>query len=94
MSPRSERASRTRLDVLVHVAIDIPAKAPWVDPWCTLERGHKNLGCDELLSDWLKLTDGNSIPRHDEALAAIERPHDLAALVSQLTLRDTSCHSE
>jgi len=94
MSPRSARASRTLFDVLVHVAIDIPAKALWVDPWCTLERGHKDLGRDELPSDRLELTDGNAIPRHDEALAAIERPHDLSALVSQLTLRDPSCHSE
>jgi hypothetical protein len=93
MSPRSARALRTRPDVLVHVAIDVPAKALWVDSRCTLERGHKDLARDELLSDRLKLTDGNAIPRHDKALAAVECPHDLPALVAQLALRYPSCHS-
>lgn len=44
--------------------------------------------------DRLKLSDRNAVFRHNKALAAIERPHDLAAPGAQLTLRDPSCHDE
>lgn len=42
--------------------------------------------------DWLEITHGRAVASHDEGFAAIQLPHDLAAVVAQLTLGYHTCH--
>src|SRR5439155_19660713 len=58
------------------------------------EESGRRLRTDELaLPERRQLAYRNTVTGDDERLAAIERPHDLAALVTKLSLGDLSRHA-
>jgi hypothetical protein len=82
MSPRGWRGSATRTRSLVENGIDVITEPLPLDRRCTRKSSDRSPRADELtLSKRCQLTDGNPVARDDEGLAAVERPHDLAALI-------------
>jgi hypothetical protein len=93
MIPRSRRGSTTRRRILVDHCIHV------VTELLELDRRSVSEGCDRGLcgdeparSQWLQFADGNTVARDDESLAAIQRTHDVAAAIAELSLGDLACH--
>jgi hypothetical protein len=78
---------------LVEDRIDVGSESPTVDDRSAGEEGDGCVGAHEpALSQRRQLADRDAVPGHDERLAAVERAHDLAALVPELSLTDLSRH--
>jgi len=94
MTPLGARGeSGTRAGVLGRDLIEVVAKPGKVDARCTPEHGDCGLCRYEPVStQGSQLSDGYAVPSHHEAFAAIESPHDLAAVVPELSLGDVSDH--
>ena len=45
-------------------------------------------GDEPACSQWLQFADGNAVARDDESLPAIQRAHDVAAAIAELSLGD------
>ena len=94
MIPRGTRlGSGTRAGVLGCNAVEVGAKLGQVDAWRTTEQSDGAVGAHEPVPpEWSQLTDGYAVSGDDEALALVQSPHDLAAVVPKLPLGDVSCH--
>jgi hypothetical protein len=69
--------------MLVEDRIDVGSEPRTVEDWSAREEGDSCVGAHEAtLPERRKLTDWDAVPGDDERLAAVERPHDLAAFVS------------
>jgi hypothetical protein len=78
---------------LVDDSIDVGSESPAVDDRSAREEGDGCVGADEpTLPERRQLADRDSVTGDDEHLAAVERAHDLAALVPELSLTDLSRH--
>ena len=94
MSPRAWLGSATRTRTLIEDGVDVSSESLPVDRRCARKQSDGDLRANELtLSQRCQLTNGDAIARDDEGLAAVERPHDLAALVPKLPLGDLSRHN-
>ena len=94
MTPRLWRGSATRSRLLVEKRIDVVAEPPSVDGGRAVENGDCGLRCHELaLSQRRQLSDRHAVASYDERLPAVERAHDLAALVPELALCDLPGHA-
>jgi prevent-host-death family protein len=79
--------------MLVEERIDVGSEPRTVQDWSAREKLDGCLGADEpTLSKRRQLADRNAVAGDDERLAAIERAHDLAALVPKLSLADLPRH--
>ena len=96
MIPRGTRlGSGTRAGVLGCNAVEVGAKLGQVDAWRTTEQGDSAVGAHEPVPpEWSQLTDGYAVSGDDEALALVQSPHDLAAVVPKLPLGDVSGHDD
>src|SRR5438477_328713 len=87
--PGSRRASATGSRVLIDERVEVAAETPAVDSGRGGEGRHHLRGRNEFSPrSRSKLTDRHAVARHDEGFAGIQRPHDSAAAVAQLSLRD------
>jgi hypothetical protein len=78
---------------LVEDRIDVGSESPTVDDRSAGEEGDGCVGAHEpTLPKGRQLPDWNAVTGDDEHLAAVERAHDLAALVPELSLTDLSRH--
>src|SRR5437870_5665528 len=92
--PRSRRASATGSRILIDQGVEVAAEARALDSRRGAKRRHHVRGRNELPPrKRSKLADRHPVARHDKGLSAIQRPHDLAAAVAQLTLGDGLCHA-
>jgi len=95
INPRGTRVSATWCHVLIDQRVDILPKAAANDLRRSSESGQDGLGRDEdALTKGTQLTDGHSIPGHEERSPFVEVPHDSPAVVAQLSLRDSSAHDQ
>src|SRR6266516_6372070 len=93
MIPRACLPSGTGSRVLVEQRVEIVAEALEVDRRCARERRDCGVGGYEAaLSQRRQLSDRHSASGDDERFSAVERPHDLAALVAQFSLSDLASH--
>src|SRR5438552_2636314 len=91
--PRGRRCSRTWGRILVEQSVDVRAETLGFDGRCAGEDSDGGFGGDELpLSERGKLADRYAVSRYDERLPPVERAHDLATLIAQLSLCDLPCH--
>jgi hypothetical protein len=80
--------------MLVEDLIDVGSEAHSVEDWSAREDGDGCVGAHEpTLPKRRQLADGDAVACDDKRLAAIKRPHDLAALVPKLPLADLSRHT-
>lgn len=94
MIPRAWRGSATRRGALIEPGVDVIAEPLKLDGRRAAEACSRGFCRDELtLTERRQLTNGDAVPGDDECFAAVERSHDLAALVSELPLRDLSRHA-
>jgi hypothetical protein len=78
---------------LVEHEIDVRPESFAIDGWCVSEDSADYLRGNELPSSkGDQLSDRHPVPGHDEGLASVEAPHDLAAIVSQFPLGDLLGH--
>src|SRR5207245_1220030 len=85
--------SATRARSLIEDRVDLGSESLAIDRRCAREQSDGGLRADEpTLSQRCQFADRDAIAGDDERLAAVERSHDLAALVSKLPLRDLSRH--
>jgi hypothetical protein len=78
---------------LIHDCIQICAQVLEVDARRPGEYGGDDIGGDEPLVPYrMQLPHWNAVPGHYERLTAVKRPHDRAALISELSLSDPSRH--
>ena len=81
------------MEPLVHNRVDVNPEALPIEHRRAREERNRRLGPNELpLTERRQLPDRNTVTSDDERLAAVERPHDLAALVAKLSLADLSRH--
>lgn len=93
MIPRGCARSGTGSRVLVEQSVDVGPEPPEVEGWCACKDGDSSVGWNELaLPERYQLADGHPVAGDDERLSAIERTHDLAALVAKLPLGDFPPH--
>jgi hypothetical protein len=79
--------------LLVQNRIDIVSEPRAIEEWGPCEECDGCIGTHEpALPKRRQLPDGDTVAGDDERLPAIERPHDLSALVPKLSLADLSCH--
>jgi hypothetical protein len=79
--------------MLVDDRIDVGSESPTVDDRGAREEGDGCVGTHEpTLPDRRQLADRDAVTGNDERLAAVERAHDLAAVVPELSLTDLSRH--
>src|SRR5437870_13133366 len=91
--PRGRRCSRTWGRILVEQSVDVRAETLGFDGRCAGEDSDGGFGGDELPpSERGKLADRYAVSRYDERLPPVERAHDLATLIAQLSLCDLPCH--
>ena len=82
-----------RCNVLASSPIEVRSQPVELHAWSTPECCHRRLGTDEATATQrIQLADRNAVPGHQEGLALIEPPHNLAAAIAQLTLGDFSGH--
>ena len=87
-------ASGTKRDLLAHGPIEICSQPVEFHARSAPECSHSRFGTYESMpTQWGKLTDGDSIPGHDEGFTLVKLAHNLAAVIAQLTLRDLSGHT-
>ena len=78
---------------MVEQSVDVRAETLGFDGRCAGEDSDGGFGGDELpLSERGKLADRYAVSRYDERLPPVERAHDLATLIAQLSLCDLPCH--
>src|SRR5271165_6959115 len=96
MTPRWARgASGTRAGVLGCDAVQVGAKPGQIDTWSTLEYRDGSVGIHEPVAPQRgQLPDGYAVPGDDESLTPVQSPHDLAAVVPELTLGYVSSHKD
>ena len=96
MIPRSARwGSGTRAEVLGCNAVEVGAKPSQVDARSATEYGDGGIGLHEPVPPKRsQFTDGHAVAGDDEALALVQPPHDLTALVPKLSLGDVSGHGD
>src|ERR1700728_2944740 len=96
MIPRWARwGSGTRGGVLGCNAVEVCTKPGQVDAWSTAEHGDSGIGAHETVPPKRsQLADRYAVPGDDEALALVQSPHDLAAVVPKLPLGDVSGHDD
>jgi len=83
----------TRRWILIGNGINIFAKLLEIDRGRALKGSqHRRCGYERTSPQRGQFADWNAVSSHDEALSGIECPHDLAAVVSQLSLRDFAAH--
>src|SRR5262249_3358870 len=88
------RRSATRLGTRARHTIEIATEALVVNVRRALEDCDNRVRTDKAVpSQWCELADGHAVTGHDERLAFIEAPHDLPAVVAELSLSDLPCHS-
>ena len=94
MIPRGARSgSGTRAGVLGCNAVEVGVELGQVDAWRTTEQSDGAVGAHEPVPpEWSQLTDGYAVSGDDEALALVQSPHDLAAVVAKLPLGDVFGH--
>ena len=79
---------------MVNHGVNVCTEPVRVDGGRVGEGGPDHLCGDELsASKWDELSQWDAIARDDERLASIEASHDLAAVISQLPLRDFFSHA-
>ncbi len=89
------RASATRRDLLAGGPIEVRSEPVELYARSTSERGDGRLGAYESMPTQRgKLAHWDPIPGHDEGLALIQLPHNLATVVAKLTLSDLSSHTQ
>lgn len=96
MSPRSGRIvfSTTRACLLGGDPVKVLAKLSQIDRGGVAEHGHGGIRADEAVpAKWRQFPHRDAIAGHDERLAVVELPHNLAAIVAEFTLRDLSGHT-
>src|ERR1044071_3612701 len=87
IKPRCSVNPVARRRVLIDVTVDVDSKLLVVDTRGVLEGSDELLRRHELASPVrAELTDRLAVPRHDEVLPRVQRPHHLAAVVAQLSL--------
>jgi len=80
--------------MLVENRIDVVPEPRTVEDWSAGEERDGCIGTHEpALPKRRQLADGDSGACDDEGLAAVERPHDLPALVPELSLTDLPRHT-
>ena len=85
--PRSRRASAKGCRILVEHAVHVLPEPGRLDRRRAREGRRRGLGRDEdALAERRQLADGHAVARDHERLTAVERSHDLAALVAELAL--------
>jgi hypothetical protein len=78
---------------LVEDRIDVGSESPTVDDRSAGEEGDGCVGAHEpTFPERHELAHRDAVTGDDEHLAAVERAHDLAALVPELSLTDLSRH--
>src|SRR6476469_6969119 len=83
----------TRRRILIDVGIDVGKELLDIDWLCSSQEGKHGLRWNELAPpNRPQLPDRDAIAGDDEVLTAIQRPHDLSALVAQLALGQFSGH--
>ena len=94
MTPRGAREdSDTRAGILGCNAVEVGTKPGQVDARSATENCDGRVGTHEpVASKWGDLPDGHAMPGDDERLTPVQSPHDLAAVVPELTLGDVSSH--
>jgi hypothetical protein len=94
VSTRARSCSGTRSRALVEQRVEVGTELLGVDRRCVREGRHGPRGRNEAPSaDRGQLAYFLAVPGHEERLAPINGPHDLAALVAELALRDLPCHA-
>jgi hypothetical protein len=79
--------------MLVEDRVDVGSELPTVDDRSAREEGDGCVGAHEpTLPERRQLADRDAVTGDDEHLAAIERTHDLATLVPELSLADLARH--
>ena len=79
--------------MLVDDRVDVGSESFTVEDRSAREEGDRCVGAHELtLPERRQLADRDAVTGDDEHLATIERAHDLAALVPELSLTDLSRH--
>src|SRR5687768_18263381 len=80
-TPRGGRGgSGTRRHTLIGYRVEIRSERAVIDRRGGAEQGHGRLGGDKTVaSQGSQLADRHTVARHDERLAGIDAPHDLAA---------------
>lgn len=96
MTPRWARGELgTRAGVLGCDAVEVGAKPGQVDTRSAPEHRDGSVGTHEPVAPQRgQLPDGNAMPGDDEGLTPVQSPHDLAAVVPELTLGDVSRHGD
>lgn len=93
MTPRGWRGSATRLGGGVSYSVQVSPETLEVDRRRRVENGNGRLGANKpVTTERCELADRHTVAGDHKRLAFVEAPHDLAALVPQLPLRDLSGH--
>jgi hypothetical protein len=80
--------------MLVDDSIGVGPEPRAFEEWSAREEGDGCVGAYEpTLPKGCELADRDAVTGYDKRLAAVERPHDLAAFVPKLSLADLSRHS-